>query len=136
MYFIRETHMTSAHSAQEKIDDILAQMHSLLPCRRGSITEQKVVTTAPDGRPRTRGPYPIYTFKEKGKTISRRITDPAQLALYREQIERGRQFQKLSAQLLRMAEAQADAHADLAALKKTPKSKSRRIRKPPVLLNA
>jgi hypothetical protein len=128
--------MPSTHATEAKVTDLLAQMQRLLPCRRGSLTEQKVVTSGPDGRPRTRGPYPVYTFKEKGRTISRRITDPAQAALYREQIERGRQFQILSAQLLRLAEAQADAHADLTALKKTPKSKSRRTAKPPASSNA
>jgi hypothetical protein len=128
---MKEKPMTSSHSADTKVAEILDQMRQLMPCRRGSLTEQKVVTTGPDGRPRTRGPYPIYTFKEKGRTISRRVTDPAQVVLYREQIERGRRFQVLSAQLLRLAEAQADAHADQAALKKTPKSKSRRSAKRP-----
>jgi hypothetical protein len=132
---MKEKPMTSSHSADSKVAEILDQMRHLLPCRRGSLTEQKVVTTGPDGRLRTRGPYPIYTFKEKGRTISRRVTDPAQVALYREQIERGRRFQVLSAQLLRLAEAQADAHADQAAPKKTPKSKSRRNAKLPFSSN-
>ena len=123
--------MHPSPSADRKVAEILDQMRRLLPCRRGSLTEQKIVTTDPDGHPRTRGPYPVYTFKEKGRTVSRRVTDPAQVALYREQIERGRRLQVLSAQLLRLAEAQADAHADQAALKKTPKSKSRRSAKPP-----
>ncbi len=127
--------MTPFQAADSKVVEILDQMRRLMPCRRGSLTEQKVVTTGPDGRPRTRGPYPVYTFKEKGRTVSRRVTDPDQVALYREQIERGRRFQLLSAQLLRLAEAQADAHVDQAALKKTPKSKSRRSARQPASSN-
>ena len=55
-----------------------------------------------------RGPYPLYTYKEKGKTLSRRITNPEELGRYREQIDAFRRFQTLVSELVRVGQRISD----------------------------
>jgi len=122
--------MTSVQQIQQQRQQILEEMAHLEQVRRGSLTEQMVETIGADGRRHQRGPYPLYTFKEGGKTVSRRVTHPTQIPLYRQQIEQGRRFQDLSAQLLRLGEALSDQAVQTAAEKKTSKPKSRNNSKP------
>jgi hypothetical protein len=122
--------MPSVQQIQQQRQQILADLAQLEQVRRGSLTEQMVETVGRDGRRHQRGPYPLYTFKEAGQTISRRLTDPAQLPLYRQQIQQGRRFQELTAQLLRLGEALSDQAVISAAEKKTSKPKSKSNSKP------
>jgi len=71
------------------------------------------------------GPYTLYSFKDKGgRTISRRLRDPAQTAHYRAQIEAFRQFQNCTAELLALGETLSDrAVEDPEADKKPPATK-------------
>ncbi|MEO8352483.1 MAG: DUF6788 family protein [Chthoniobacteraceae bacterium] len=106
---------------------LLSQIENLDQIRRGSITEQFVESVRKDGQKVRRGPYTLYSFKDKGgRTVSRRLRDPAQIAHYRSQIEAFRQFQQCTAELLGLGEALSDrAIDDPAALKKTPNIKSK-----------
>lgn len=110
---------------------VLKELAELGDMRRGSITEQFVESTGRDGVKKRRGPYFVHTYKEKGKTISRRLTDPGQVALRQKQIEAFRRFQELTAELLRIGEQAADATLSGEEEKKTSpsKSRSRRTRK-------
>lgn len=110
---------------------LLSQIEDLDQIRRGSITEQFVESVRKDGTKVRRGPYTLYSFKDKGgRTVSRRLNDPAQIAHYRSQIEAFRQFQQCTAELLALGEALCDrALQEPAAEKKTPantKSKAKR----------
>ena len=116
--------MSLVQQIQQQRQKVLEKIGQLEQVRRGSLTEQMVETVGADGRRSQRGPYPLYTFKEAGKTISRRISDPAQLLLYREQIQQGRMFQKLMAELLRLGEALSDQAIQAEAVKKKSNSKS------------
>lgn len=88
---------------------LLSQIGDLDQIRRGSITEQFVESVLKDGTKVRRGPYTLYSFKDKGgRTISRRLTDPAQIAHYRSQIEAFREFQQCTAELLALGEALCD----------------------------
>ncbi len=88
--------------------------------RRGSVVEQVYESVGKDGTKVRRGPYLLYSFKEKGKTVSRRIKDPKLKTRYEEQIGAFRRFQELTAQLVRIGEQIADwALSDEEALKKT-----------------
>ena len=82
----------TAKLIQQK-NELLAQLAALGPMRKGTLSEQYVKTTLKDGAPSRRGPYTVYTFKEHGQTASRRLSDHAQIACYREQI---RHFPPLS----------------------------------------
>ena len=72
---------------QQKRRQLLDQLAALDAVRRGSMTEQFVETTHPDGSKSRRGPYPLYSYKDKAETVSRRVPDPKQAAVYRQQID-------------------------------------------------
>lgn len=98
---------------------VLEELAGLGEMRRGCICEQFVETTGRDGRKKRRGPYYVYTYKEKGKTVSRRLTNPGQVALCRKQIQAFRRYQELTGQLLEIGEQISDLTLAGEALKKT-----------------
>lgn len=104
---------------------LLDQIDDLDQIRRGSITEQFIESTRKDGSKVRRGPYTLYSFKDKGgRTVSRRLSDPAQIAHYRAQIEAFRQFQLCTAELLSVGEVLCDrAIEEPRTEKKTPATK-------------
>jgi hypothetical protein len=87
------------------------QLATLGPMRKGTLNEQYVQTILKDGSARRRGPYTVYTFKEHGQTVSRRLSDHAKIALYREQIATFRRFQELTRQLAQISQRLADLAA-------------------------
>lgn len=117
--------MQAATQLHARRRQLLSQIEDLDQIRRGSITEQFVDAVLKDGTKVRRGPYTLYTFKNNnGRTVSRRLTDPVQIAHYRSQIEAFRQFQQCTAELLSLGETLSDqALDDPKAQKKTPKSK-------------
>jgi hypothetical protein len=98
---------------------VLEELAGLGEMRRGSICEQFVETTGRNGRKKRRGPYYVYTYKEKGKTVSRRLTNPGQVALCQKQIQAFRRYQELSGQLLEIGEQISDLTLAGESLKKT-----------------
>ncbi|MDP6523106.1 MAG: hypothetical protein QGH15_02695 [Kiritimatiellia bacterium] len=109
--------------------ELLEELADLQYVRRGSVVEQVVQATAADGRRYQRGPYPVYSFKEKGRTISRRLHSAEEINLYRQQIQDGRRFQKVVNELLKVSEALSDTTARTLTVKKTPHTRSKRTRK-------
>jgi transposase len=101
---------------------LLSQIEDLDQIRRGSITEQFVESVRQDGTKVRRGPYTLYSFKDKGgRTVSRRLSDPAQIAHYRSQIDAFRQSQQCTAELLALGETLCDRALEVPATeKKTP----------------
>lgn len=65
---------------------LLRQLSGLAQLRRGSLTEQFLLVKRKDGSRVKRGPYPLLTRKQGSKTVSRRLTDPRLVPLYRQQI--------------------------------------------------
>jgi hypothetical protein len=122
--------MPTSEQIQSERKKLLAELAQLDQIRRGSLTEQMVEAIARDGQRRKRGPYPLYTYKERGRTVSRRVRTPVQVQTYREQIERGRRFHQVTAELLRLGEALSDQVMNAEAQKKTSKRKSKRSSKP------
>jgi len=110
--------------------EIVETLASLEQIRRGSVTEQYVEHERKDGSIARRGPYALYSFKEKGKTISRRLKSDEEVKACREQIGRFRRFRKLVEELVRIGEEISDlGPTDQAGQKKTPRWRSRRTRK-------
>ena len=107
----------------------MEELGQLVYVRRGSVVDQFVPAKASDGRRYRRGPYPVYTFKERGRTVSKRLRDPRQVDLYRQQIRDGRRFQEVVTELMKVGEALSDAAAQSDTVKKTPPTKSKRTRK-------
>jgi hypothetical protein len=98
---------------------LLRQLSDLRELRRGSLTEQFLTVTHADGAKVRRGPYPLFTRKEAGKTVSVRLTDPALVALYRQQIQAARQFEHVVDQLVRVGEQLGDLAVAEVVQKKT-----------------
>jgi len=111
---------------------LLSQIEDLDQIRRGSITEQFVESVRQDGTKVRRGPYTLYSFKDKGgRTVSRRLSDPAQIARYRSQIDTFRQFQQSTAELLALGETLCDRALEEPATEKKRRTSTRKSRRDP-----
>ncbi len=98
---------------------LLEELASLEQMRRGSLSAQIFEAVRKDGAKVRRGPYMLYTFKEKGKTLSRRVSRPDLVPRYQEQIAAFRRFEAISAELVRIGEKISDlVLADEEELKK------------------
>ena len=106
-------------------DEILKELAGLDEMRRGSVVEQFVDDTRKDDTAVKRGPYFLYSYKEKGKTVSQRLKDANEANLYRRQIQSFRRFQELTSQLRELGERISDLVAGEREGKKTSKRKSR-----------
>lgn len=100
--------MDTAGNLNHRKDAILAQLAQLGPMRKGSLQEQYFDVVLKGGAKRRRGPYTLYTFKEKGRTVSRRLSGKTLIELYRRQIEAFRSFQELTAELAQVGQRLAD----------------------------
>jgi len=104
--------MDPTRALEQRKTEILGQLAALGSMRKGSLTEQYLPTRRKDGTQTRRGPYTLYTFKERGqKTVSRRLGDPAQAQLYRQQITAFRRFQELTTELVQVSQRLADLEA-------------------------
>jgi hypothetical protein len=100
--------MAAMANLEAERHSILEELAGLSAMRRGSISEQFVESTGRDGSKKKRGPYYVYTHKEKGQTVSRRLTSPGQVTLCKAQIQAFRRFQELTAHLLEIGEQISD----------------------------
>jgi hypothetical protein len=76
-------------------EEILTKIREIRAMRKGSVTEQylKVKAKGQD-EPVLRGPYFLYTRKERGKSVGRRLSRE-QAERYREEVEAFHHFQGL-----------------------------------------
>lgn len=102
---------------------ILDELASLEKMRRGSIVEQFLEMKDKQGKRVRRGPYPLYSYKEHGRTVSRRLRSPQEVETYRKEIAAFRRFEELTAQLRRIGEALCEV-GETRAEKKRPRSPS------------
>jgi len=98
---------------------LLEQLAGLRALRRGSLSEQFLQVKQADGSLIKRGPYPLLTRKQGGKTLSVRLTDPALVPLYRQQIQALRQFETVVDQLVGVGEELSDLAVAEVVQKKT-----------------
>jgi len=98
---------------------LLRQLSDLRELRRGSLTQQFLTVKHADGSRVKRGPYPLVTRKEANKTVSVRLTDPALVPLYRQQIHALRQFETVVGHLVRVGEQLSDLAVAEVVQKKT-----------------
>jgi hypothetical protein len=119
--------MTRIDTIRKRRKELLQELAILEQVRRGSITSQILSVTRKDGTVSLYGPYPLYTSKEKGRTVSRRIKDPALVPVYRTQIEAFRRFETLTGELVRLGEELSElALSDVDELKKKPRRRLNR----------
>jgi hypothetical protein len=98
----------SLTQVRKRRKELLGELATIEQMRRGSLFPQIFEATRKDGAQVRRGPYTLYTCKEKGKTVSRRITDPEQVRGYQEQIAAFRRFEALASELVRIGERISD----------------------------
>jgi len=122
--------MTPMEKLETQRQRLLKELAEVGPMRRGSISEQFVEGMGRNGVKKQRGPYFVYTYKEKGKTVSRRLTSPEQIALCQRQIQAFRRFQELTAQLLQVGEQASNLALEGEAVKKTSRSRSKSKKTP------
>ena len=79
--------------------EIMKQLSEVGEMRKGSIVEQYLEAKKQDGTIVRRGPYMLYSYKAKGKTVSRRLPDSMTADLYRTQIREYRRFEGLCEEL-------------------------------------
>jgi hypothetical protein len=98
---------------------LLQELSGLPEIRRGSLTEQFLTVQRKDGSRVKRGPYPLLTRKQGQKTVSQRLTDPALVPVYRQQIQAMRQFETVVDGLVQVGEQLSDLAVAEVAQKKT-----------------
>lgn len=98
---------------------LLRQLSALPQIRRGSLVEQFFTVKHKDGSEVKHGPYPLLTRKEGQKTVSQRLTNPALVPLYRQQLQAMRQFEQIVGQLVTVGEQLSDLAVAQEAQKKT-----------------
>lgn len=104
---------------EQQRHSLLQQLAGLQQLRRGSLTEQFLMVKQADGSRVKRGPYPLLTRKDGSRTVSLRLSDPALVPLYRQQIQAMRAFETVVAQLVRVSEQLSDLAVAEVAQKKT-----------------
>lgn len=97
----------NARKLHEQRTKILQEIEKLKPMRKGSVTQQYFPASCKDGGQALRGPYPLYSCKKNGKTVSKRIRAKQQ-PVYKEQIAQFRRFQELIAEFTEVSEQLAD----------------------------
>ncbi len=102
------TKSLSAQSLAKRWHDIVEELKEALPMRSGSICLQKVKYQDKNGNLKSHGPYPIVTFKEKGKTVTVRLESEEKIEVCREQIANFRDFKKKTKELIDIGRQMAD----------------------------
>jgi Family of unknown function (DUF6788) len=86
--------------------EILAQIAFLEEMRRGSVIRQFLkIKLKGKRKPALSGPYALLTFKQKGKTVSRRLHDLEEIRRLEQQVENYHSFQHLCRRLVEIGEA-------------------------------
>jgi hypothetical protein len=113
--------MQTMSQIRQRREEILREVAGLEFIRRGSVTEQVLHPRGRNGRQYTCGPYPLYSFKRKGRTLSRRLS-AAESGRIRTEVEAGHRFQDLMQELMELGEAACGLGETRNAEKKTPNS--------------
>ena len=111
--------MSEAQTLRKRRKQILVELEQLEEIRRGSMVSQYMITERKDGSKSKRGPYRLYSYKEKGKTISKRISNPQEAEIYERQIDGFRRFQQLTSELVSIGERLSALAVQDEELKKT-----------------
>jgi hypothetical protein len=122
--------MKTIESLKKKKNTLLSQIVNLKDMRKGSLVEQYFEKKRKDGSVVRLGPYTLYTYKEKGQTISRRLSSHSMIRSYRVEIGEFRKFENLCTELLQTSQEicdlklQEEGAEDMESLQKKQKPKS------------
>lgn len=97
--------MCSIQQLEARRDDVLQQMRDIRSMRRGTISEQYLKVARKGAQePRSCGPYYVWSRRENGKTISRRLRDPAQVEQARQELDGYQRFVALCKEFEQLTE--------------------------------
>ena len=99
-----EDTMTEIKRVEARREELLKEMRSLRGMRRGSVMEQHLrVKVKGKKEPELRGPYWLYTRKEKGKSVGKRLSESEALRC-RAEVESFHRFQALCREYSELSE--------------------------------
>lgn len=87
--------MKTLPEIENRRDSVLQQMRSIRSMKRGTINEQYLKVPQKGAEPALRGPYHILSRREGNKTVSERLTTPAQLEQAKGDVAAHRRFVEL-----------------------------------------
>lgn len=98
--------MSIIQKLRQKRQQLLSQISLIEEMRRGSVIRQFLkIRLKGKRKPVLSGPYALFSFKKKGKTISRRLHDLEEIRRLEQQVENYHLFQKLCRRLVEIGEA-------------------------------
>lgn len=124
--------MSEIQRLEQKRDQILNEIRGIRAMRKGSVIEQYLKGRKKgQEEPVLRGPYFLYTRKEKGKTIGLRLKKN-EADRFRQEVEAFHRFQSLCDEYALVTEKLGDIEREGGSEsqeKKRPKSRSKKKRK-------
>jgi hypothetical protein len=129
---LREAVMADNSELMRRQNEIIEEMRAIRSLRRGSVTEQFLqVRRKGQKEPSLCGPYWVFTRKEKGKTVSQRLSRE-EAEKIRKDVEGFHRFQELCRAYVDVTEELGVQDAEVPSVeqkKKQRKSRSKRTRK-------
>ncbi|RLC54846.1 MAG: hypothetical protein DRI30_08520 [Chloroflexi bacterium] len=97
--------MSEIKEIEKRRDELLERMKAIRSMRKGTINEQ-YMKVYPKGKkkPSLRGPYYVISRREGGRTVSERLTSPADLERAREEVTAHKRFLSLCKQFETLTE--------------------------------
>ena len=124
--------MEAWEKVERRREEILQEMRAIRAMRKGSVMEQYLpVKQRGKTEPVLRGPYWLYTRKEKGRTVGRRLSRE-EAERVRAEVEAGHRFQALCREYEELTERLGEAERELEKTgreKKPRRSRSRKTRR-------
>jgi len=124
--------MHSISSLQKRRVAIAQELLAIRSLHPGNINEQYVRATR-DGKPVTRGPYPVLCWREGKKVLSERLSTPEQVAQAQQDVSNHKRFKNLCREFesltRQLGKAQRQEAASQEAVKKGLKSRSNKAGK-------
>jgi len=109
---------------------ILEEMRSMHSMKRGSITEQYLkVRHKGKKEPVLRGPYYVFSRKEGGRTVSKRLRSPGELEQTRSDVAAHRRFVELCKEFEVLTERLGELERDMGEVERVKKGRRLRSRR-------
>jgi hypothetical protein len=124
--------MNTIRELEGRRNAILEEMRSMRSMKRGTINEQFLkVRLKGTEQPLLRGPYYVFSRREGNKTVSKRLTSPAQLQQVKKDVEVHKRFVALCKEFEVLTERLGELEQEVegAAEKKRPRSPSNKTRR-------
>jgi hypothetical protein len=98
--------MSALQRLRQARQEILTEISLIEEMRRGSVIRQFLkIKLKGKRKPTLSGPYALLTFKQEGKTVSRRLHDLEEIRRLEQQVENYHIFQQLCRRLVEIGEA-------------------------------